>query len=180
MPQLIKADILVSKLKNPTVKIFLEKHTRQAVPNKSIHQKNYVEIIYNEILSKIRDVIEIGPIWISVDETTNVDGSYIASAILRKLRSKPSKQFLINCGELNKCNHQMVTRFFNDTMGLLWLQAVKYENVLLFLTDAALYMLKTGNILTTFYPKMLHLTCVHTKFHRVAKTVRVQFSLVFN
>jgi hypothetical protein len=50
---LIKADIPLTKLKNLTFKMFLEKYTRQAVPEKNILRKNYVEVIYNETLFKI-------------------------------------------------------------------------------------------------------------------------------
>ncbi|CAI6347282.1 unnamed protein product [Macrosiphum euphorbiae] len=39
-------------------------------------------------------------------------------------------------------------------------------------------MVKAGKVLTTFYPKMLHLTCLAHRFHRVAETVRAQFPLV--
>lgn len=63
---LIKADIPLTKLKNPTFKIFLEKYTGQAVPEESTLRKNYVEVIYNETLSKIRGIIDNGPIWVSL------------------------------------------------------------------------------------------------------------------
>jgi len=52
---LIKADIPLTELKNPTFKKFLEKYIGQAVPEEITIRKNYVEIIYNETLSKIRE-----------------------------------------------------------------------------------------------------------------------------
>jgi len=60
-----------------------------------------------------------------------------------------------------------IARFFER-----WLIAVatrrKYENVILFLTDAS-YSLKAGRVPITFYPKMLHnLICAAHAFHRVA------------
>jgi len=60
---------------------------------------------------KIRDIIGSGPIWVSVDETTDVNGRYIANVIILKLSSVPSKPFFINFGKLNKCNHQTIVRF---------------------------------------------------------------------
>jgi len=48
----------------------------------------------------------------------------------------------------------------------------------LFLTDTALYMLKSREILTIFYPKIVRLTYVTHGCHRVAETVKVQFPLV--
>lgn len=86
----------------------MEKHTGQGTPDESTLQKNWVEIIYNETLSKIRDIIE-----------SDIDGLYIANAIIGKFSSESFKPFLINSGELNKCSHQTIARFFNDTMGLL-------------------------------------------------------------
>jgi len=50
-------------------------------------------------------------------------------------------------------------------------RGVKYKNGFLFLTDAPPCSLKAGRIPSTFYPKMLHLTCVANGFYRVAKTV---------
>lgn len=44
-------------------------------------------------------------------------------------------------------------------------KAVKHEIVLLFLTDAAPYILKAGKILT----------CVSHKFYHVVEVVRLQF-----
>jgi hypothetical protein len=56
--------------------------------------------------------------------------------------------------QLEKCNHKIIAKLFNDSMNLLWPNGVKYENVLLFLTDAAPYMVKSGSILTAFFPKL--------------------------
>lgn len=63
-------------------------------------------------------------------------------------------------------------------MGVVWPNGIKHNNVLLFLTDAAPYMCKAGKVLNTFYPKMIHLTCLVHGFHRVAETIRFQFSEV--
>jgi len=63
-------------------------------------------------------------------------------------------------------------------MDLLWPQGIRHENVLLFLSDGATYMVKAGKVLTTFYPKMLHLTCLAHGFHRISEIVRAQFPLV--
>lgn len=59
-------------------------------------------------------------------------------------------------------------------MHILWPNGVKYENVFLFLTDAAPYnMVKArGSILTAFSPKPVHLTCLVHGFRRVSETIR--------
>lgn len=60
-------------------------------------------------------------------------------------------------------------------MNLLWLNGVKYENVFLFLTDAALYMVKASSILTVFFPKLVNFTCLAHGFHRISKTIRCNY-----
>jgi len=39
-------------------------------------------------------------------------------------------------------------------------------------------MCKAGKVLDTFYPRMIHLTCLVHGFHRIVETIRVQFSEV--
>lgn len=129
-----------------------------------------------ETLDKIRDNLKNSNIWVSIDETTDVEGRYIANVIVGKLSSlSPSVPYLLNCEVLEKCNHASIARFFNDSMSLLWPSGVLNENVLLFLSDAAPYMVKAGKALQVFYPKMIHLTCLAHALHRVAETVRNQF-----
>jgi len=45
-------------------------------------------------------------------------------------------------------------------MHLLWPEEVRYDDVLLFLSDAAPYMVKSGKSIQVFYPKVIHVTCV--------------------
>jgi len=45
-------------------------------------------------------------------------------------------------------------------MSLIWPNNIQHEQVLLFVTDAAPYMIKVANALEVLYPKMIHLTCL--------------------
>jgi len=110
-----------------------------------------------------------------MDKTTDADGRYIANFIVGKLSTKP---FLLCCEKLDKCNHKTICQLFNNAMGVLWPNGIIHNNVLLLLTDAAPYMVKAGKVLDTFYPRMVHLTCLVHGFHRVAETIRFQFSAV--
>lgn len=60
-------------------------------------------------------------------------------------------------------------------MSLIWPNNIQHEQVLLFVTDAAPYMIKAANALEVLYPKMIHLTCLAHALHRVAETVRCQY-----
>jgi len=88
--------------------------------NKSTIQKNYVNIIYEETLKPIREFIRDGPIWVSIDESTDAEGRYIGNVIIGKLCSEPTKSFLLNCVQLEKCNNKTFAKLFNDSMNLLW------------------------------------------------------------
>lgn len=63
-------------------------------------------------------------------------------------------------------------------MQLLWPQGIKHEKVLLFVTDAAKYMLKAASCLQVLYSKMIHVTCLAHALHRVAEVVRDTYPLV--
>ncbi|KAF0747616.1 Uncharacterized protein FWK35_00029922, partial [Aphis craccivora] len=54
----------------------------------------------------------------------------------------------------------------------------RHENILLFLSDAAPYMVKAGKTLKIFNPKMEHITCVAHALHRVCEEIRLQFPKV--
>lgn len=55
---------------------------------------------------------------------------------------------------------------------------VKYENVLLFVTDAAPYMVKAADSLTVLFPNLIHLTCLAHGIHRVCETIRAEYTTV--
>uniref|UniRef100_A0A2S2PH55 DUF659 domain-containing protein n=2 Tax=Schizaphis graminum TaxID=13262 RepID=A0A2S2PH55_SCHGA len=63
-------------------------------------------------------------------------------------------------------------------MSLLWPNGVKHENVILFVSDAAPYMVKAGKALNIFYPKLIHFTCLAHGFHRMAETIRAEYPII--
>jgi len=174
----IKTDIPLAKLQNFNLKSFLEKYTAQSIPDESTLRKNYIQPIYKETLVSIRNSISDGPIWVSIDETTDVDGRFIANIIIGKLNDSKSQPFLLSCQQLDKCNHQTIARFFNNSMSILWPDTVMHENVLLFVSDAVTYMIKASKALNAFFPKIIHLTCLAHAFHRIVETIRSKFTKV--
>ena len=69
-------------------------------------------------------------------------------------------------------NNSSIAVVFDNAMNLLWPDKVERENVLLFVSDAAPYMIKAAKALQLLYPKMIHVTCLAHDLHRVAKEVR--------
>jgi hypothetical protein len=95
--------------------------------------------------------------------------------IVGKLSSKPSNSFLLKREQLDKCNFKTIAKLFNDSMNLLWPKRVKYENVFLFLSDAAPYMSKASDILNELSPKLIHVTYLAHGFHRVVEKIRSSY-----
>jgi len=46
------------------------------MPDRSTLRKNYASTICDETLLKIRDLIQNGPIQVSIDESTDIEGRY--------------------------------------------------------------------------------------------------------
>lgn len=66
---------------------------------------------------------------------------------------------------------------FSINLSLLWPDGVKRENILLFVTDAAPYMVKAIS-LKLLYANMEHVTCLTHALHRVSEKIRKNFPLV--
>jgi hypothetical protein len=60
----------------------------------------------------------------------------------------------------------------------LWLRGIKYDNILLFLSDAMPYMVKASKSIEIMYSKMEHVTFLAHGLHRVAEEVRKYFPKV--
>lgn len=83
------------------------------------------------------------------------------------------KQFLLNVKELEKANHTTIFKLFDKSMNSLWPEGVRQDGMLLFLSNAALYMVKSGYAIKNLYSKTIHVTYLALAFHRVAETVRI-------
>jgi hypothetical protein len=173
---LVSADIPMHKLENPVFREFIEKYTLRKCPSRKILQDNYLDGIYEETLQKIRNEIGESKIWVSIDETTDTCGRYVANVIVGALNeSKAEKSFLLTCEQLEKTNSTTIAQLFSAALDLLLNGEQQYDRVLLLVSDGASYMLKAGRALHVQYPKMIHVTCVAHGLHRVAEEIRAKF-----
>jgi len=173
---LLAANIPLNKLQNTYFRSFLEKYTHKDIPSVSLLRSTYVNECYNETMDAIRKEVLDKKIWISIDETTDVQSRYIANVIIGILNAdEPGKIFLIFSGILEKTNHSTICQIVDKALFTLWPNGIRHPDVLLFLSDAAPYMVKAANCLQAFYPKMVHVTCVAHGLHRVAEKIRGQF-----
>ena len=176
---MLAANIPLNKLANPQFKSFLTKYTGQNIPVESTLRIGYIDDCYTEKMNEIKKLINGKKIWISMDETTDIEGRYIVNTIIGILsHDGPGEIFLINVEELDKTNHSTICKAFDRSLFLIWPEGLHYNDVLLFLTDAAPYMKKAARHLQVFYTKMVHVTCLAHALHRVAEDIRSHFPVV--
>ncbi|KAL4153650.1 hypothetical protein QTP88_001483 [Uroleucon formosanum] len=176
---LLSANIPLYKISNPQLKSFLEKYTSREIPSDSTLRKTYVNDIYEETVKNIREQIKGNKIWVSIDETTDSEGRYVANVIIGTLNTDaPGKTYLLTTEVLEKVNNSTIVKLFDHSMFVLWPNGIRHDDVLLFVTDAAPYMVKAGLTLQSLYSKMIHLTCLAHGIHRVAENIREKFKKV--
>lgn len=71
---------------------------------------------------------------LSIDETTDVEGRFIANFIIGTLEiNEPGQIFLLTAEILEKANHQNICKLFEDAN--LWPDKLCRDNVLFFVMD---------------------------------------------
>lgn len=176
---LVAANIPISKVENTHFISFMQKYVKKELPSQSTLRKYYLPKCYDDVISRIRQNVGDNKIWISIDETTDAVGRFVANVIVGILSSdKPNKTFLLTSEVIERVDHLNIISVFETAMALLWPDKIKHENVVLFITDAASYMLKAAKELQLLFPKMIHLTCLAHGLHRIAEEIRSCYSNV--
>ena len=85
---------------------------------------------------------------------------------------QPGEIYLLACEVLERVNNSSIAVVFDKAVNFLWPDTVQRGNVILFVSDAALYMIKAAKTLQLLYPKIIHVICLAHALHRVAVEVR--------
>jgi len=154
----LSCNIPLNKFVNRAFSKFLEKYTNKQMPDRSTLRKNYVSICYDETIQMIRSLFI--KLWVPIDyETTDANGRYVANVIIGTLEvSNIGKMFLLNSEVLEKTNHSTIAKVLDNSLLFINIMATIHNNVLLFLSDAASYMVKAATSIQTYYSKMIHVT----------------------
>lgn len=104
--------------------------------------------------------------YISIDETTDSKGRFIGNVVIGTLEfDQPGKILLLTTEILEKLNHSTIAKLFYKSMFTLWPNGIRHDDVLLFLSDAAPYMVKAASTIKVLYSKMVHITCLAHGIH---------------
>ena len=171
---MVAADMPWHKLEIPEFRNFLEFNLGTKLPCRKTLSTTYLDKLYNEAISSMKQQLSTGPIWASVDGTTDVVGRPVATVIIGQLdKNQFHKPFMANCEFLDGPeNSKRVVKLLEDT---LQEYNIKPAEMKLLVSDAVSYMLTAGQILKKRNLKMIHVTCIVHGFHRVCETIRVLF-----
>ena len=118
---LVSVNIPLKKINNPKFKNFLERHMGRSLPDESTLRKHYIPVCYNETMARIRDEVRGKKIFVSIDETSDAEGRYVANVIVGTLElDGPGKTFLLTSEILEKVNNSSICILFGQSMFLLW------------------------------------------------------------
>jgi len=150
---MVSSNIPLHKVEAASFRKFLEKYTTYPIPTESTLRKDYLASCYEDTINKIRNIVGKNKIWVSTDETSDVDGRFVANIVVGTLKhEEPGEIFLLACEVLERVNNSSIAVVFDNAMNLLWPDKVERENVLLFVSDAAPYMIKAAKALQLLYP----------------------------
>jgi hypothetical protein len=140
---MVSSNIPLHKVEAASFRKFLEKYTTHPIPTESALKKNYLASCYDDTINKIRNRVENNKIWVSIDETSDVDGRFVTNVVVGTLKhEQPGEIFLLACEVLERVNNSSIAVVFDNAVNLLWPDKVERENVILFVSDAAPYMIK--------------------------------------
>lgn len=119
---MLTANIPLYKVSNTAFREFLEEFTKFSAPAETTLRSNYLPVIYEKKMDRMRSLAADNYIWVSIDETTDVEQRYIIHFIFGVLGVEEEKDrcYLFSMAELDKVNNITVGNFFIDSLNLLW------------------------------------------------------------
>ncbi|XP_003740384.1 uncharacterized protein LOC100901014 [Galendromus occidentalis] len=139
----LSSGIPLFKLDHGKLRSFFGKYVKHQVPSSSALRKNYIRSKLDSIRSHVAGKF----IWLSVDETTDATGRFVAHVVVGTMETTFSRSILLHCESLETTSGITISQVFVNSLTLLWLQQIQHDRVLLFVSDGAAYMKKAGTAL---------------------------------
>jgi len=173
----IDADIPLFKLENTKFKLFLTEHMGKDIACTSTLREKYLPMIFERRMENIRKAIKDKKVWIGIDETIDAMKRNVANVIIGTLDTDLNTEekgfFLVMVKFWDQVNSTTVFQTVLEALNTVYLHGIPYNDILLFLTDAAPYMIKSGKFIQGLCPKIIHVTCAAHGLHRIAEEIRL-------
>jgi hypothetical protein len=109
---MVSSNIPLHKVEDARFRKFLEKYTTHPIPTESTLRKKYLAFCYGNKITKIRNSVGTNKIWFSIDETSDVDGRFVANVVVGTLKhEQPGEIFLLVCEVLERVNSSSLLLF---------------------------------------------------------------------
>lgn len=116
-------------------------------------RKIHLPKIYAKVINTIRNDVGDNYFWISADETMDALGRRIVNVIIGVLQpDTPTKPYLIASKTLERVNANTMAEVIGASIDNIFEGDTKREKALLFVSDAAAYMIKAGKLLKDKFP----------------------------
>lgn len=165
----LSADIPLHKLRNPNM-VNLFKSMNHPLPSETTCRAQ-IDKILEKIIQSVKYKILNEQIFLIFDETCH-NGMNIGHTLVGILK-EPSITYLIKSTVFHKALCAADVSIEIDQ--ILKEIEIEREKFVLFLSDAARYMVSAGTNLKLFYPNLFHVTCVSHLMHNAAEIVRSKF-----
>jgi hypothetical protein len=83
---MVPSNISLEKFRYQHFRKFLETYTFHPILSESTLRKNSLTTCYEGMLNKIRTSVPDNKIWVSLGETSDIHGRYIANVIVRTMK----------------------------------------------------------------------------------------------
>ena len=167
------ANIPLYKLRNNNV-INLFKKLKCPIPSETT-ARDMVKDLASEKIQEIKEIVKNNKIFIIIDET-QIKNSKFVSVLIGCLK-KPNISFLIKTVPIVSISSQTIVHIIDDCLKEF---AIRREDILLLLSDAARYMTSCTETLKVMYPSVCHVTCLLHLLHNCCIKVKYSFPRVDN
>ena len=90
---MVSLDIPLHKVEAASFRKFLEKYTTHPIPTEYTLRKNYLASCYEDTINKIRNSVGKNKIWVSMDETSDVDCRFGANVVVGTFNMKSLEKY---------------------------------------------------------------------------------------
>jgi hypothetical protein len=112
---MVSSNIPLHKVEAASFLKFLKKYTTHPIPTESTLRKNYLVSCYDYTMNKITNSVRKNKIWVSIDETSDVDGRFVANVFVGTLKHEQAGEiFLLAREVLIRVNNSSIAVVFDN------------------------------------------------------------------
>ncbi len=175
---MVSANIPLEKLKNPTLKTFIEKYTKEKLYSLTQYRGVVLEKVFKSKMDQIKkEIMSSDATYLIFDESTDSVGRYMLNILIGSCFSdRRSIPKLIAVVELEKTDSLNVNSNVISALNNFFDKKIEEINkVKLILSDAAPYAVKAAKMLKEMIPGLKHITCLCHAVHNLCETIRGQY-----